>query len=77
MLSLPLRWFKVHDELEVLRSAAPFELIEVVETRNMYVLKAKECCPSDIKRFKDYLKKAGFKRLSKRVVVICESSIHF
>jgi len=77
VLSLSLRWLKTHDELEVLKNAATFELVEVVETRNMYVLKAKECCPTDIKRFKDYLKKAGFKRLSKRVVVICENSIHF
>jgi len=78
LLSAILRFFKPMDELEFIMTYAPFEITEIIEFSNKYVIKSKDCDVKQIKEFKEYLKKAGFKSLSKKVVIVCQkSSIHF
>lgn len=73
-----MKFFKPMDELEFITNSAPFEIVEIIEYSNMYVIKSKECNIKQIREFKEYLKKAGFKSLSKKVVIVCQkNSIHF
>ncbi|UXD22004.1 hypothetical protein IPA_00740 [Ignicoccus pacificus DSM 13166] len=60
------------EEEEALRRAFLWEIIELKSLGNLYVIRARGCDPEKIKLFKDVLRKMGFKKLSKRVVVYCE-----
>ena len=71
MLSVIRKLLDPSNEMEILLNAAPFEVIEIVEHSNEYVLRAKGCCIRQIKEFKEYLRKAGFRSLSKKVIVVC------
>ncbi len=74
MLSVLTRLVGFHalDEREALLTAFPFKVIEIKETEDMYVVVAEGCTPESIKRGKKYLKKMGFKKLSKKCVVVCK-----
>jgi len=66
------------DDIEIIMKISPFEIIEVVEYGRDYVIKARDCTPREIKELKSYLKKAGYKDLSRRIIVVCTgSSIQF
>jgi DNA-directed RNA polymerase subunit F len=58
-------------EREALERAYPGEILNVLEFNKLYVVKVSNCDPEKARIFKENLKKMGFKKLTKRVVVSC------
>ena len=59
------------DEVEAIKVAFPGEVLSVEEYGKLYVVRTKGCDPNVVKRFKNILKRMGYKKLSKKVVVAC------
>ncbi len=75
ILSLPSIHVGLHrhvmSEREAIERAYPGEIISIIEFNKLYVVKVNSCDPEKARIFKENLKKMGFKRLTKRVVVSC------
>ena len=70
--AVPLKLFSFHqDEESVLRSSIVAEVIEVEEVNGLYLVKAVGCTPEDVKAAKEWLHKAGYKKLAKRAAFVC------
>ena len=59
-------------ETEAIRMAFPGKIKSLEEYGKLYVLRTDTCDPSSVRRFKNVLRRMGYGKLSKKVIVSCD-----